>query len=271
MVRCDFVSIMAAIRSYVSESRGLNQTNFLYLIFESFISSSENMDFDFDNGLVCRWLKGSAKVSPKISSYYLKDKRHRIQMEKDIYENILPIMSDSAMAAEEIYNLILRDDSISERKKRDAKTTALIATGSLSPAVSNFIFGNDVPKPCRHFCGRDSEIEKLHNLLEEHGKIFLHGIAGIGKSELAKAYASRYKKEYTNILYIVYSGDLKRDITDLDFSDDLPDENREERFRRHNRFLRTLKQDAYRTLRTGEKYCKGNPPGKRCPCYAYRN
>lgn len=110
--------------------------------------------------------------------------------------------------------------------------------------MSDFIFGNDVPKPCRHFCGRDSEIEKLHNLLEEHGKIFLHGIAGIGKSELAKAYASRYKKEYTNILYIVYSGDLKRDITDMDFSDDLPDEDREECFRRHNRFLRTLKQDT---------------------------
>ena len=29
---------------------------------------------------------------------------------------------------------------------------------------------------------------------------FLHGIAGIGKSELAKAYAKQHRKEYTNVL-----------------------------------------------------------------------
>ena len=53
-------------------------------------------------------------------------------------------------------------------------------------------------------------------LLSKHGKVFLQGIPGIGKSELAKAYASHYKKAYTNVLYLVYSGDLKRDIVEMD-------------------------------------------------------
>jgi len=85
-----------------------------------------------------------------------------------------------------------------------------------------------VPKPCRHFLGRENELEKLHAILEENSKVFLYGIAGIGKSELAKAYAKIYRKEYTNILYLIYSGDLRQDIIDLDFADDLPEDTEEE-------------------------------------------
>ena len=46
----------------------------------------------------------------------------------------------------------------------------------------------------------------------KYSKVFLYGIAGIGKSELAKAYAKTYRKEYANILYLMYSGDLRQDI-----------------------------------------------------------
>lgn len=60
----------------------------------------------------------------------------------------------------------------------------------------------------------------------------------------SKAYAKQYKKEYTNILYLTYSGNLMQDITDMDFSDDLPEESRDERFRKHNRFLRSLRDDT---------------------------
>ena len=74
--------------------------------------------------------------------------------------------------------------------------------------------------------------------------MFLHGIPGIGKSELAKAYARRYEKEYTNILYIPYDGSLWDAIIDLDFADDLPDEDEKTRFKRHNRLLKSLKEDT---------------------------
>ena len=99
---------------------------------------------------------------------------------------------------------------------------------------------SEVPKPCRHFLGRDKELEELYTMLEENRHVFLCGIAGIGKSELAKAYA----KHYTNILYVEYTGDLHQDITDMDFIDDLPESTEQERFQRHNRFLRSLKSDT---------------------------
>lgn len=73
--------------------------------------------------------------------------------------------------------------------------------------------------------------------------MFLHGIPGIGKSELAKAYAKKYEHDYTNILYLPCEHDLRDAIIGLDFADDLPEEDDTARFKRHNRFLKSLKAD----------------------------
>ena len=120
----------------------------------------------------------------------------------------------------------------------------LLTPGNLSPAIVDYIFDTDIPRPCRWFLGRETELEQLHALLVDHSKVFLHGIPGIGKSELAKAYAKQYGKEYTNVIYVNYPGDLKQAVIDLDFADDLPDETDDTRFKRHNRFLRSLREDT---------------------------
>ena len=120
----------------------------------------------------------------------------------------------------------------------------LLTPGNLSPAVVDYIFDTDIPRPCRWFLGRETELEQLHALLVDHSKVFLHGIPGIGKSELAKAYAKQYGKEYTNVIYVNYPGDLKQAVIDLDFADDMPDESDDTRFKRHNRFLRSLREDT---------------------------
>ena len=128
--------------------------------------------------------------------------------------------------------------------KRDTRNQKLLAGGSLSPVILDYIMDSEVPRPCRHFLGREEELDEFHAMLEENSKVFLYGIAGIGKSELAKAYAKQYKKYYTNILYVEYAGDLHQAVTDMDFTDDLPEDGEEERFRKHNRFLRSLKDDT---------------------------
>ena len=53
MDQCDFSSIMTILRNYVRENNQLNQSEFLYEIFDDFLSSPEDADFSFDNGLVC--------------------------------------------------------------------------------------------------------------------------------------------------------------------------------------------------------------------------
>ena len=276
MERCDFSSIITTVRKYIGDDRGMNQIDLLYELFEGFLEEESSQDFDFDNGLVCRWFNGQARISPRISGYYLHtDNRNRLA--DDIETNILPLMCDSAMAIQEIYKILIQDGTISDQKKeqltqdypchtseeqaaflasvlcfgmertfvkRNAATKKLLAAGTLSPVISDFVYNGEVPKACAHFCGRNQELSTLHELISEKRIIFLQGIAGIGKSELAKAYAENYRKDYTNILYLTYSGDLRQDIIDLDFVDDLPEDTEEDRFRKHNRFLRSLKEDT---------------------------
>jgi tetratricopeptide (TPR) repeat protein len=252
----------------------MSQPEFLYEIFEDFLDSPENKEFTLDNGLVCRWMTGQAKISPKISSFYARQSNQE-KLAETIHRNILPLMADYSRTLQDIYTLFIHDSSISESKKaelaplykpvdlrllflaklisfgmerpfikRDTKNQKLIAGGSLSPMVLDYIMDSEVPRPCRHFVGREDETTELHSLLEDNSKVFLYGIAGIGKSELAKSYAKYYKKHYTNILYFEYVGDLHQSVTDMDFADDLPEDTEEEHFRKHNRFLRSLKDDT---------------------------
>ena len=72
MNRCNFSSISTCLKNHISESNQMSQPDFLYELFEDFMDDPANQDFSMDNGLVCRWMTGQAKISPKISAYYSK-------------------------------------------------------------------------------------------------------------------------------------------------------------------------------------------------------
>ena len=276
MERCDFSSVIKIIDKYIIEESGINQVDLLNNLFESFVYEEDNEDSTFDNGAACRWINGQQKLSPLILKYYLEPK-NRNSLSADIEYNILPLFYDSSMAVQEIYDLITQDSTVSDevkqrlaahypcttdKEKADflcavlcfamerkfierSKAKELMASNTLSPIAKEHIFGTDAPKPCKHFCGRETELTDLQNLLCDESKVFLQGIPGIGKSEIAKAYAKRYRKEYTNVIYITYSGSLKDDIINLDFADDYNEsESAKDRFRRHHRFLKALKKDS---------------------------
>lgn len=273
MERFDFASLTSVIRADLLDGSFENQQDFVEQMFSPYLN---DMEAYFDMGLVSKWLNGLAKPSPAIARYYLEGKNRR-ELTNTLEDVILPCLSDSAMVIQNAYGLLIGDPSISESKKeelsqgypcssakqeaafltelllfalsrhfvaRDIRKPKLLPSGSLSPVVLDYVIDEGVPKPCRYFMGRDKELAELHQALTEHSKVFLRGIPGIGKSEIAKAYAKAHKKEYTNVLFLSYTGDLKADIANLIFADDLPQDNEEQRFKKHNRFLRTLKEDT---------------------------
>lgn len=271
MTCCDFCSIINIITEYISEAKVLSQSELLFRLFNEF--ANQNDDFDFDQSRVNRWFKGKDPISPTITRFYLQD-GYAEYLASDLEEKIFLLMTDFAKAAQEIYDLLMNDISVSDHKKinltelyppqnsTDAadfisavmlfgmerkfqkRETKLLTSGTLSPVAYDLIMSGSVPNPCKHFCGRDNEISELHTLLEKHSKIFITGLAGIGKSEFAKAYAKTHKKDYTNILYFTYPDSLQTLIEDIDFADDLPTDDNNTRFKKHNRFLRSLKPDT---------------------------
>ena len=103
MNRCDFSSISTCLKNHISESNQMSQPDFLYELFEDFMDDPVNQDFSMDNGLVCRWMTGQAKISPKISAYYSKPSNQE-KLAHTIHQNLLPLMSDCNMAIPQIAN-----------------------------------------------------------------------------------------------------------------------------------------------------------------------
>ena len=55
------------------------------------------------------------------------------------------------------------------------------------------------PRP--FFTGREEEIRQIAEILEKEHVLFLQGMGGIGKSELAKGYAQAFRDRYDTIIF----------------------------------------------------------------------
>lgn len=76
--------------------------------------------------------------------------------------------------------------------------------------TQNQLISNRLPSVADGFIGRKTDAKDCNKKLAKSGILFIGGVAGIGKSEFAKYYANTNKDKYTNIIYIHYSGDLKK-------------------------------------------------------------
>lgn len=71
--------------------------------------------------------------------------------------------------------------------------------------------------PPEQFVGREEELQDIHRHLTDLdgcGKVLLHGMGGIGKTTLARAYAVRFAGEYDEVLWLNYRQDLTHTICD---------------------------------------------------------
>ena len=99
-------------------------------------------------------------------------------------------------------SVLYRYQSTKELKQQLETLIALV--DSKKPYLQN------MPKwqPSAHYIGRNEEVAEIHRRLQSDGYVFIKGIGGLGKSELAKIYAKEYAEYYHTVVFCKYTGSL---------------------------------------------------------------
>lgn len=126
-------------------------------------------------------------------------------------------------------NAIYRFQSAEEMQLRCESLLERMECGTFSFGKNSCSIGNQnhwkltnhIVWPRNLFIGREEEIHQIAILLEENHVLFLHGMGGIGKSEIAKGYAKAYQKRYDTIVFARYTDNL----LELVNSNEIPIEN----------------------------------------------
>ena len=220
----------------------------------------EKEDFE-KNVTYSRWCTGERPIPKEILSFY--DNAGFDGIQDNIQDDVIPNLINVSATRELLLELVTDSIDVIGTEKADKFAgitddaeliTALIRYailndhGSrhtlLSPDLSDVLLSNKLPSVNRYFIGRKEELKAIGKSLQEHNPVFITGTAGMGKSELAKTYAKKNEKKYTNIIHIFYDGDLKKCVTRMEFSDDTSDMNEEMLFDKHMRTLKKLHSDS---------------------------
>ena len=220
----------------------------------------EKEDFE-KNVTYSRWCTGERPIPKEILSFY--DNAGFDGIQDNVQDDVIPNLINVPATRELLLELVADSVDVIGTEKADEFAgitddaeliTALIRYAILndhdsrhtllSPELSDVLLSNRLPSLNRYFIGRKEELKAVGKALQEHNPVFITGTAGMGKSELAKTYAKKNEKKYTNIIHIFYDGDLKKCVTRMEFMDDTPDMSEEMLFDKHMRTLKKLHSDS---------------------------
>lgn len=106
-------------------------------------------------------------------------------------------------------------------KNRFSSLEEVIAILSvLTDELSKTVYLKDsVVRPNPFFVGREDELNVVEDKLVKNGLVFLRGIGGIGKSEIARNYYESHRNIYQTMQYWTYAGSLIKLIVNDDMVD----------------------------------------------------
>lgn len=241
---CNFSSVMQILYDAVDQTydplypdEPASQVAFLTALFCTY---TDAQNVTFDTGAASRLFNNARPLTKDIRRYY---KRKFADLEYDVNTYIIPWIEDLQDTAQALYDLVHDDTHMKSDKKYEllscfdapelfiAKVIFYAMFAPLKPkeialpqVSDNQLYFDHIrnehrpPKPCPYFCGRDAELSDLHEALQTYKHVFVHGIAGIGKSEFAKAYADIHANDYANIIYLTYRDDLETTIALLEIT-----------------------------------------------------
>ena len=171
-----------------------------------------------DNIQYSRWCNGTRPIPMDIIKTYEDDEWDT--MEDDFRDKIIPNLLNESQARIQMEELITDSiktigqgmaDALMSKNDNAAFFCFVVryailndhSTGALySPDLSEVILGNKLPSCNQAFIGRKDEIKSISSHLSDQSVLFITGMAGIGKSEVVKAYAQKNRKKYTYIIYL---------------------------------------------------------------------
>lgn len=131
----------------------------------------------------------------KDAYYYLG----RIRM----FDGSLPPEMERVAELVDRISAILGRQSVLEKSVQDYVT---------EEAKTYRIVGNPVSK-ISSFVGRKEELQRIHDMLQQRpNKLFMVGMGGIGKSEIAKAYCDIYRDSYDIVLWVPFDTSLLKTV-----------------------------------------------------------
>ena len=106
-----FGEIVKILQKY--SNPGISQMKLMENLFTS-VRFDDVCPYELDDAQVSRWITGKSRVSPTIVAFYRNNKS---ALSHDIQQKILSDIYDPAMAVDQVYTLLMRDNSISGETK----------------------------------------------------------------------------------------------------------------------------------------------------------
>lgn len=91
------------------------------------------------------------------------------------------------------------------------------------------------------FVGREEELETIHEYLQESHVVFLHGVGGIGKTELANRYIHTHRANLQTVVAVRFSGSIRQTLLNEVKLEHFKREENEEDDAYFKRFLEQMK------------------------------
>lgn len=210
---------------------------------------------------ISRWCSGERPIPKDVLEKY-EENNYWDVMELDFRTKIIPNLINELQARSQMEALldesvnVIGVDKILEMKNisdNAAFFAAIVRYAVLndhsqnvvySPDLSETLLSGRVPSCPKDFLGRKKELSEVATALKNNPLLFITGIAGIGKSEFAKHFAKKNEKKYTNIIYLYYTGSLKKCVAELEFASDTAEMTEAELFESHYKILQALYPDS---------------------------
>lgn len=136
-------------------------------------------------------------------------------------------------------------DRITRLLNREPSRNISLSAGG---GMSSYRIVGSIVYPDSHFVGREAELEEVHaHLSGPENKMFIVGMGGLGKSEVARMYLKRHAREYDVVLWVSFEESLCRTLgSDAAFPiqglsrADFPEDSATDYFQRKLRILKEI-------------------------------